>query len=218
MSLMPCRLSWPNTAVKPMTKRTLDLFLALLGLLLLWPVLILVWLAIRADDGGPLFFRQSRIGWKGRPFQILKFRTMRTTHDSAQPSITATGDPRVTPAGLWLRRTKIDELPQLWNVLKGEMSFVGPRPEVPQYVALYTEAQQAVLLLHPGITDEASIEFRDEEKLLATAQNRERFYIEHCMPQKIALNLAYAKRATVLRDLGVIIRTFCSVWIQRSST
>lgn len=197
-----------------MVKRTFDFSFALLGLLLLWPVLIFVWFAIKSDDGGPIFFRQIRIGFQGRPFHILKFRTMRVSDEPSQPSITASGDTRITVAGHWLRRTKIDELPQLWNVLKGEMSFVGPRPEVPEYVALYTEAQRAVLLLQPGITDEASIKFREEEKLLAAAADRERFYIEHCVPRKIALNLAYAKRASLLGDLGIILRTLHSIWLK----
>lgn len=201
-----------------MAKRIFDFFLALLGLSLLWPVLILIGFAIKSDDGGPVLFRQIRIGLHGRPFHILKFRTMRATTDSNQPSITASGDARITAVGQRLRRAKIDELPQLWNVLKGEMSLVGPRPEVPQYVAMYSEAQRAVLLLQPGITDEASIAFRDEEKLLAAAPDREQFYLEYCVPRKIALNLAYAKRANILRDLGVIGRTFGSVWLRRSSS
>lgn len=195
-----------------MGKRLFDLVFASAGLLLTWPLILAAFVAIKLDDGGPLFFRQTRVGRGGRPFQILKLRTMRP--QASGPSITASGDPRVTRPGRWLRRTKLDELPQLWNVLVGEMSMVGPRPEVPRYVELYTPEQREVLRLRPGITDEASIEFRDEEKLLAAAPEPERFYIDHCIPRKIAINLAYARRASVARDCGVILRTM-AVLLQR---
>lgn len=174
-------------------------------MLLTSPLLVVAFVAIKLDDAGPLFFRQTRVGREGRPFQILKLRTMR--QGTAGPSVTASGDPRVTRVGRWLRRTKLDELPQLWNVLVGEMSMVGPRPEVPRYVEQYTPAQREVLRLRPGITDEASIEFRNEEQLLAAAPEPEKFYIEHCVPRKIAINLAYAREASVARDFRVILRT-----------
>jgi len=199
-----------------MAKRIFDLLLATLGILLLWPIFLLVWLVIKIDDGGPLLFHQDRVGKDGIIFKILKFRTMRITGPGKGPSITAKGDVRITRTGQWLRRSKIDEFPQLWNVIRGDMSFVGPRPEVPRYVALYTHAQRKVLAARPGITDEASIEFRDEEKLLAASADFERFYIEHCMPRKIAINLAYAQRATLLRDVGVILRTVSAIWLWRS--
>jgi lipopolysaccharide/colanic/teichoic acid biosynthesis glycosyltransferase len=198
-----------------MAKRVFDLLLAIVGLLLLWPLFLLVWVVIKIDDGGPVLFHQDRVGKDGIIFKILKFRTMQMTAPGKGPSVTAKGDVRITRTGQWLRRSKIDEFPQLWNVIRGDMSFVGPRPEVPHYVALYTEAQRKVLALRPGITDEASIEFRDEEKLLAASADHERFYIEHCMPRKIAVNLAYAQRATLLRDLGVILRTLGAIWLWR---
>ena len=192
-----------------MGKRIFDLILATAGLLLTWPLLVFSFVAIKLDDGGPWLFRQIRIGRAGRPFQILKIRTMRP--HAAGPSVTARGDPRVTRVGHWLRQTKLDELPQLWNVLVGEMSMVGPRPEVPRYVEMYSPSQREVLRLRPGITDEASIEFRDEEKLLADAPEPEAFYIEHCIPRKIAINLAYARKASVARDIGVILRTLMAL-------
>lgn len=141
---------------------------------------------------------------------------MRSESMSAGREITAAGDSRITKAGRWLRSSKVDELPQLWNVIRGEMSLVGPRPEVPRYVASYSEAQRAVLRLRPGITDEASIEFCEEEKLLTAAANPEQFYLDYCMPRKIAINLAYAERANVVRDVGVILRTIAAVWVMRS--
>ncbi|MEI8195124.1 MAG: sugar transferase [Phycisphaerae bacterium] len=200
-----------------MAKRSFDLLFSVFGLLLLWPLFLLAWLTIKLDDGGPALFRQIRIGQNGRPFRILKFRSMRIDLHENGPNITATGDVRITRAGQWLRHSKVDELPQLWNVLRGDMSFVGPRPEVPRYVDLYSRDQRAVLDLRPGITDEASIEFRDEEKLLAAASDPEQFYIEYCMPRKIALNLTYAQRANLSRDLGVILRTVSRVWLCPSS-
>lgn len=198
-----------------MIKRGFDLTCSLVGLVVLWPCFLLIWLLIKLDDGGPVFYRQVRVGRKGRLFEILKFRSMKVGADKAGPSITASGDKRITRVGCLLRKTKIDELPQLWNVLSGEMSFVGPRPEVPKYVALYTPSQKEVLELTPGITDEASIEFRDEETLLAAATKPEEYYIEHCIPIKIAINLAYARKANLFRDLTVIFRTIGSVWLRR---
>lgn len=198
-----------------MAKRVFDVFFAMVGLILLWPLFLAVALLVKLDDRGPVFYRQVRVGRFGREFRIVKFRTMREGSDRAGPSITAARDPRVTRVGHWLRKAKLDELPQLCNVLRGEMSFVGPRPEVPKYVALYTEEQKKVLELRPGITDEASIEFRDEELLLATAPDPGKYYVEHCMPAKIALNLSYAAKANLFRDLHVIFRTICSVWLRR---
>ena len=199
-----------------MVKRTFDILLASLGLLLLSPFFALAWLAIKLDDGNAVLFRQVRIGKGGETFVILKFRSMRPEGCRTGSYVTARGDPRITNVGIWLRRCKLDELPQLWNVLRGDMSFVGPRPEVPRYVAFYTEEQRQVLKLRPGITDEASIEFRDEEALLATAQDPERFYVEQCIPRKIALNLEYARRASLWADIGVILRTVGLVWFRRS--
>jgi lipopolysaccharide/colanic/teichoic acid biosynthesis glycosyltransferase len=147
-------------------KRLFDIFFAALWLVVLSPVLLVLAVLVKVSDGGPMLFRQRRIGQGGRPFYIVKFRSMVVNAENAGLSITAQGDPRITRMGRILRRTKLDELPQLWNVLVGEMSFVGPRPEVPRYVAHYTLEQRRVLLLKPGITDLATIEFRREEEML----------------------------------------------------
>lgn len=199
-----------------MAKRNFDLLLSLIGLCAALPFFFLASLLIKLDDGGPIFYRQERVGRHGKLFRILKFRTMGVDADKIGPSITAAGDRRITRIGRWLRKTKLDELPQLWNVFWGEMSFVGPRPELPKYVALYTPEQRKVLELTPGITDEASVAFRDEEARLGAATDPHVYYLEYCMPQKIAFNLAYAKRATLFRDLGVILRTVGVVWFNRS--
>jgi lipopolysaccharide/colanic/teichoic acid biosynthesis glycosyltransferase len=196
-------------------KRIVDFGLALVLTVALAPLWIAVALSVWWEDRGPVFYRQERAGRFGRPFRIWKFRTMRVNADRVGPLITVAGDPRVTAIGQHLRKWKLDEIPQLLNVLAGEMAFVGPRPEVKQFVDLYTEEQRRVLDLRPGITDEASIAFRDEEKLLAAAPNREQFYCEHCIPRKIALNLGYAARAGLFSDFGVMFRTV--IVVSRSS-
>jgi Sugar transferases involved in lipopolysaccharide synthesis len=196
-------------------KRLFDVSFSLAGLIVFSPLMLFVALLIKLDDGGACFYRQVRVGRLGREFKILKFRTMCDGADRAGPSITAAGDARITRVGRWLRKAKLDELPQLWNVLRGEMSFVGPRPEVPKFVALYTSEQRRVLNLIPGITDEASLEFRDEEEMLAAVPEPARYYVEYCIPRKVAVNLAYAKNASVLKDVFVIIRTMILVWLRR---
>jgi len=190
-----------------MVKRGYDLILSGLGLLFIWPLLLVVGLIIRVLDGAPVLFRQVRVGRRGRPFQILKFRTMRPKAERLGASVTQAGDPRVTAVGRWLRRSKLDELPQLWNVFKGEMSLVGPRPEVPQYVAKYNAEQQRVLELKPGITDVATLLYRNEEELLRGRPDVERAYLDEVMPRKIQLDLAYAAGANLWEDTKVILRT-----------
>lgn len=187
-------------------KRLLDLLAATGGVVILSPLMAAVAAAV-ARDGGPVFFRQLRVGRGGQLFRMWKFRTMVVDAESRGSSLTTANDPRITPTGAWLRRYRLDELPQLFNVIAGDMSLVGPRPEVPRYVALYNDEQQRVLQLIPGITDPASIAFRDEGELLAGAVDPERFYVERVMPEKIRLNLEYAAGATVLTDLGVVLRT-----------
>ena len=196
---------------RAMAKRGCDIALSAVGIVLLTPVWILVALAIRLGDGGSILFKQERIGRGGIPFRIWKFRTMVPDAQRLGLSVTAGHDPRITQIGRWLRRYKLDELPQLANVLCGDMSLVGPRPEVPRYVALYTPTQRRVLCYVPGVTDPASLEFRNEEELLAGAENVEKFYVEYCIPRKIELNLAYADRATLLGDMAIIARTLCSL-------
>lgn len=190
-----------------MAKRIFDLVLSTAGLIVLAPVLLLIAIAIKLSDHGPVLFRQTRVGFCGSQFQILKFRTMIPRSEHAGTSVTAGGDPRVTRIGRFLRRTKLDELPQLWNVLYGDMSFVGPRPEVPRYVAEYSEQQRQVLQLRPGITDVATLAYRNEEELLRGAEDVEAVYLNEIMPKKIALNLAYAGRANLWQDTKVIVAT-----------
>jgi lipopolysaccharide/colanic/teichoic acid biosynthesis glycosyltransferase len=189
------------------SKRTFDVIASVAGLVVLSPLLLLIAAAIVAEDRGPALFRQIRVGRGARPFPMLKFRTMVVNADKLGPGLTVGADPRITRVGRLLRRTKLDELPQLLNVLRGEMSFVGPRPEVPRYVALYTPAQRRVLALTPGITDPASAEYVDESAILGRAADPERLYVDVLMPRKLALNLAYAERATLGSDIAVILRT-----------
>jgi lipopolysaccharide/colanic/teichoic acid biosynthesis glycosyltransferase len=154
-----------------------------------------------------VFFRQERIGYRGRPFRIWKFRTMVPGADRVGIQLTVRHDPRITRVGAWLRRTKLDELPQLFNVLAGEMSLVGPRPEVRRYVARYTREQRRVLQLVPGMTDPASIQFSDEADVLARMPEPEAGYVQNIMPAKLSINIEYAASASVWNDCSVILQT-----------
>ena len=194
-------------------KRLYDAVFSFGGLVVLSPLFLLIAALIKIADGGDVFYRQTRIGFQGRPFRICKFRTMVYAAEQAGPSITKDGDARITWIGRILRKTKLDELPQLWNVLKGEMTLVGPRPEVPRYVERYTPEQREILRCKPGITDLASLCFRDEEALLAHANNVEDFYIQHCVPRKLRLNQEYAARANLLNDTWIIMQTLCPYWV-----
>ena len=188
-------------------KRLYDVFFSLCGFVLFCPLLTVIAVLVKICDGGEIFYRQLRVGRGGREFFIYKFRTMIPLAEKCGPSVTKNGDTRVTHVGRILRKTKLDELPQLWNVLKGDMSLVGPRPEVPHYVQFYTSKQLAILRLKPGITDLASLYFRDEETLLANADDVEAFYVRHCIPQKLWLNQKYAAHANVLSDTWIILQT-----------
>jgi lipopolysaccharide/colanic/teichoic acid biosynthesis glycosyltransferase len=191
-----------------MAKRLFDLLGAALALLLLAPLLLGVALAVRLDSPGPVFFRQQRVGRHGVPFRIHKFRTMRADAQAGGPQVTTAQDPRITRVGHWLRHYRIDELPQFIDVLQGTMSLVGPRPEVPRFVAHYpADLKARVLAVRPGITDPASLAHIDEAALLAGAADPEREYIERILPRKLALQAAYASRATLLSDLAVLGRT-----------
>jgi len=191
-----------------MAKRLFDLFVASCALLLLSPLLLGMALAIKLDSPGPVFFRQVRVGRGGREFRIHKFRTMVVNDDTRSAQITVGADPRITRVGTWLRRTKCDELAQLIDVLQGTMSLVGPRPEVPRYVALYPEAlKRQVLAVRPGITDVASLTYRHESEQLARAADPEREYVEVVMPAKLRLAARYARQATVRTDVAVLIQT-----------
>lgn len=191
-----------------MAKRLFDLLCAGLGLVVLSPLLLLVALWIKLDSPGPVMFRQERVGRGGRPFFIHKFRTMRVDAPSLGPQITVGADARITRSGRWLRASKIDELPQLWDVLRGAMSLVGPRPEVPRYVALYpAELREIVLSVRPGITDPASLSFRHESDLLAKAADPEREYVEVIMPMKLKLAADYVRNASLGGDIRLILAT-----------
>jgi lipopolysaccharide/colanic/teichoic acid biosynthesis glycosyltransferase len=182
-----------------------DRGLCLLGVLVLSPVLLLIGLAVTLETGLPVLFRQIRVGRNGEPFHLLKFRTMRAGKSGL--SITVRGDSRVTRVGRVLRKFKLDELPQLWNVVRGEMSLVGPRPEVPEFVDMKNPVWRSVLRVRPGITDPASILYRNEEELLAKAPNPVEFYEETLLPTKLALNLAYLEKQSFWGDVGVIWQT-----------
>ena len=192
-------------------KRAMDIVISGCALFVLWPVLLLIAAAIRIDDPGPVFYRQVRIGLNGKPFRILKFRTMVVDADKKGLQITVGRDNRITRMGAMLRKTKLDELPQLINVLTGEMSFVGPRPEVPRYVEMYTPYQRQVLLVRPGITDYASIAYRNENDMLAGAENPEELYIGTIMPDKIELNMKYLREISPATDIRLIFRTIAAV-------
>ncbi len=200
---MRCWRSWRNFDAD---MRILDLVLSALGLLLLAPILLAISLLIKLTSPGPALYRAVRIGRAGIPFKLYKFRTMAVGADRLGPGITVAGDRRVTPVGKWLRRAKLDELPQLFNVLKGDMALVGPRPEDPRYVARYTEEQRQVLRVRPGITSPASLRYRDEAALL-TGDNWEEVYVTEIMPHKLAVELAYLARRTVWSDLGLVLQT-----------
>lgn len=190
-----------------MSQRAFDLVAAGLGLLVLSPVFLVLAMAIKLDSPGPVFFRQVRVGRGGQPFRIHKFRTMRQDAEQLGGPLTVGADPRITRSGAFLRKTKLDELPQLIDVVKGDMALVGPRPEVPKYVAFYTPEQRRVLDVRPGITDPASIRYRDESTVLARAADPERAYVEEVMPHKLAINLAYQAQRTLGSDVGVILAT-----------
>jgi lipopolysaccharide/colanic/teichoic acid biosynthesis glycosyltransferase len=192
-------------------KRAFDVVAAVIGLALLAPLFLLVAAWIRLDSPGPVFFRQERVGRAGRPFRIHKFRTMRV--EAGGPALTVGADPRITRAGAFLRRTKIDELPQLLDVLRGDMSVVGPRPEVARYVAAYPPAlREKVLSVRPGITDPASLQFRDESTLLARAADPEREYREVVLPAKLRLAADYVDTASLGGDLRLIAATLRALW------
>lgn len=197
----------PSTATDVM-KRVIDVLCSAVGLLVLAPFFVPVAVAVRLESHGPSFFRQMRVGRHGEPFSIFKFRTMRMVDDSSALQITSGCDERITRLGSFLRRTKLDELPQLINVLRGDMSLVGPRPEVPKYVALYPEiARERVLSVRPGITDPASIEFANESDLLAEADDVEACYVNEIMPKKLELYEQYVMHRSLWGDFVLVMKT-----------
>jgi len=195
-----------------MAKRLFDLIMGLGALIVLSPLLLAIALAIRLGSRGPVFFRQERVGRHGRVFRIHKFRTMVADAENSGPQLTRQGDPRITRAGGFLRRHKLDELPQLIDVVCGDMSIVGPRPEVPRYVALYPpEVRDLVLSVRPGITDAASVTYRDESALLAAGADPERLYIDSIMPHKLALYVEYVRHRSFAGDLAIVARTLAAL-------
>ena len=197
------------------TKRLFDLGFTVPGLLVLAPLLAAIALWIKLDSPGPVFFRQTRVGLKGKLFRIYKFRTMVADAERLGRPLTVGGDARITNSGAFLRKYKLDELAQLFNVLAGDMSLVGPRPEVPKYIALYPDAvRQAVLSVRPGITDFAAIEYKDENALLAGAADPERVYVERILPAKQAYYLKYVAEQNLLLDLRLILATLKAVFVR----
>jgi len=200
-------------------KRAFDLAIAIPALVLVSPVIGVAALAVKLDSRGSAFYRGERIGLEGRPFRILKLRSMAPGADRVGPAVTIAGDPRITRVGRVLRRTRLDELPQLWNVIRGDMSLVGPRPEHPEYVRLYTPEQRRVLTVRPGITSNTSLAFHDEERLLAK-HGGESSYAVALLPQKLALDLEYVEHHSLGGDLQILGRTFVFAvtrWFRRSS-
>ena len=191
-------------------KRLFDIVASFCGIVILFPLIVIVSILIKLTSKGPVLFKQVRVTKNGRLFKIYKFRTMRENNEGNK-QITVGNDSRITGVGHILRKTKLDELPQLFNVLKGEMSLVGPRPEVPKYVELYTEEQREILKVSAGITDYASIYFSNESELLGEAENPEEFYIKKIMPYKIELNKKYIKEIGIVTDIKLIILTILKI-------
>ena len=201
-----------STGLRDAAKRGLDIVLSLAVLPVVVPVLALAALWIKLDSPGPVLYRQERVGRHGRLFRIHKLRTMRV-HGDRGPPLTQAGDARITRAGRWLRRRRVDELPQLWDVLKGDMSLVGPRPEVPRYMACYPEeARRRILSVRPGITERAALELRDEDRLLANAADPERVYIEQILPLKQRYALDYVAHHSLWSDLRILWATLGVLW------
>ncbi len=189
-------------------KRAIDLTIVIPSLMLLSPLFLVIAVCIKICSPGPVLFRQRRVGWRGEIFEICKFRTMVADAAGQGPKVTAATDPRITSLGRLLRRSKLDELPQLINVLRGTMSLVGPRPQVPKFVEHYPDDLRAIILsVRPGITDPAAIAYRNEEELLAGADNPERSYIDRILPHKLAMYERYIRRRTIATDMWIILQT-----------
>jgi lipopolysaccharide/colanic/teichoic acid biosynthesis glycosyltransferase len=192
-------------------KRLFDFIVSLFSMVLLFPLGILISICIILDSKGPIFFKQVRVGKNSKTFKIFKFRTMIVDAEKEGLQLTVGQDPRITRVGYILRKYKIDELPQIINVLFGEMSFVGPRPEVPRYVELYTEEQKTVLTVRPGITDLASIEFINENEILNKSENPEQLYINEVLPKKLELNKKYVEKSNLSYDIKIIFKTLIKI-------
>jgi lipopolysaccharide/colanic/teichoic acid biosynthesis glycosyltransferase len=196
-------------------KRLFDIVFSLILLTFAALPFIVIAIAIVIDSKGGVFFHQERVGLNGKHFFLHKFRTMKPATEKLGQLTVGTRDPRITTIGYFLRKYKLDELPQLFNIIKGEMSVVGPRPEVPKYVALYSQQQRQVLTVKPGLTDYASIDFVDENALLSESENPERTYIEEIMPLKLNLNLKYVSEMSLATDLKIVIGTFSAIFLKK---
>lgn len=192
-------------------KRAFDIICSLIMIIILSPVLIILSVMIKLDSKGPVLFKQVRVTTYGRKFKIWKFRTMVNNADKLGTQVTTKGDARITRMGHLLRKVRLDELPQLFNVLKGDMTFVGTRPEVPKYTAHYTEEMMATFLLPAGVTSRTSIEYKDEEKLLENAENADEVYINEVLPAKMVYNLREIEKFSFLRDISTMIKTVIAV-------
>jgi lipopolysaccharide/colanic/teichoic acid biosynthesis glycosyltransferase len=192
-------------------KRLFDIVASLFGLMMLFPVFIIISILVIVDSGFPIFYRQTRVGRNNVDFRLWKFRSMHTDADKRGLLTVGDRDPRITRMGFFLRKTKLDELPQLINVLVGDMSLVGPRPEVRRYVDYYNDEQMRVLSIRPGITDNASIKFRNETEILASQDDPEQYYIDHILPEKTALYLKYVDSRSFLGDLKMILNTLVAI-------
>jgi lipopolysaccharide/colanic/teichoic acid biosynthesis glycosyltransferase len=191
-----------------MAKRIFDLSVSVIFLVLFSPFYLLIAVLIKLDSSGPVHYRALRVGKDGRLFTLLKFRTMKANSSNLGPAITQKSDPRITRIGKILRDFKLDEIPQLWNVIRGDMSLVGPRPEDPRYVEKYSEEQRKVLLVKPGLSSPASIEFRHEEKLLSRqADGLEEYYVRQVMPEKLKIDLDYVENQSLIRDVAICFKT-----------
>jgi lipopolysaccharide/colanic/teichoic acid biosynthesis glycosyltransferase len=199
-------------------KRMFDVFTSSIALLFLSPLFLVIALLIKLTSEGSVIYFQQRVGREGRLFRIAKFRSMQNYAEQCGSRITWQGDARITPVGKVLRFLKIDELPQLWNVVKGEMSLVGPRPEVPHYVGRYDARQREVLTVRPGMTDLASIHFRREEQILGQSPDPERFYQDVILPHKLALNLHCLKKASFSYDLWLLSKTLLSICFSQTAS
>ena len=199
-------------------KRMFDSVATTIGLVALAPLMLVLTILVKLTSRGSVFYRQERVGRGGKIFRIVKFRSMFEDADKRGPAITSAGDHRITALGRLLRRFKLDELPQLWNVLNGEMSLVGPRPEVPRYVESYSPSQRRVLTVRPGITDPASIFYRQEEDVLGAQRDPDRYYRDVILPDKLSMNLGYLDRISFSYDLLLVLRTTSSIFIPKRIT
>ena len=195
-----------------MAKRLFDIISSGIGLLCLAPFFVVMAIWIKLDSRGPVFYRQTRVGRYGRDFRIFKFRSMRVGSDKGRQITVGERDPRITRSGYFIRRYKIDELPQLINVFLGDMSVVGPRPEVRKYVDLYSEEQRKVFQVRPGITDLASIKYRNENELLSQVDDPDTYYIDVIMPDKLAINLEYIRHQSFMGDIKIIFNTLFKIF------